>query len=182
MDDESHAGPADPPRWRCLVGGREYGPVTEETLQAWVREGRVGRENLVRGPEMTTWEPAGSVARLWQGGQAPSAYRGLPRGVRPHRGGMILAFGIVSIVAASFCPPVGLIGLAAWLMGRTALHEIDAGRMDPAGRGITQAGYICGIVGLCLTAALFLLMCLGLVFQGLFLLVPLCLIPAMGGP
>jgi hypothetical protein len=32
-------------------------------------------------------------------------------------------------------------------MGNNDLREIDAGRMDPSGRGLTQAGKICGMVG-----------------------------------
>jgi hypothetical protein len=35
-------------------------------------------------------------------------------------------------------------------MGNNDLREIDAGRMDPSGRGLTQAGKICGMVGVIL--------------------------------
>jgi hypothetical protein len=31
-------------------------------------------------------------------------------------------------------------------MGNTDLKEMDAGTMDPSGRGQTQAGKICGII------------------------------------
>ncbi len=59
----------------------------------------------------------------------------------PHRGVLILVLGILSIV---FCSPVGPF---AWLMGKGDLKKIDAGAMDPEGKGLTQAGMICGIVG-----------------------------------
>jgi len=36
-------------------------------------------------------------------------------------------------------------------MGNNDMREIDAGRMDPTGRGLTQAGKICGMVGVILS-------------------------------
>jgi hypothetical protein len=64
--------------------------------------------------------------------------------MKPHRGVMILVFGILSIVCCF------AFGIAAWVMGNSDLAEIAAGQMDPAGRDLTQAGKICGIVGLVL--------------------------------
>ena len=32
-------------------------------------------------------------------------------------------------------------------MGNNDLQQIDAGQMDPTGKGITNAGKICGIIG-----------------------------------
>jgi hypothetical protein len=61
--------------------------------------------------------------------------------MKPHRGTLILILGILSLV---ICAPLGI---AAWVMGSGDLKEIDAGTMDPAGRGTTQAGKICGIIG-----------------------------------
>ena len=61
--------------------------------------------------------------------------------MKPHRGTLILILGILSLVV---CAPLGI---AAWVMGSSDLKEIDAGTMDPAGRGTTQAGKICGIIG-----------------------------------
>jgi len=34
----------------------------------------------------------------------------------------------------------------AWIMGRADLREMDAGAMDPEGRGLTQAGMIIGMI------------------------------------
>lgn len=61
--------------------------------------------------------------------------------VAPHRGVLILVLGILGIVCCFIC------GIIAWVMGNNDLHKIDAGRMDPSGRGLTQAGKICGMVG-----------------------------------
>jgi uncharacterized membrane protein YccF (DUF307 family) len=60
--------------------------------------------------------------------------------MQPHRGTMILVFGILGLIV---CFPFGIV---AWVMGNTDLKAMDAGTMDPEGRGTTQAGKIIGIV------------------------------------
>lgn len=59
---------------------------------------------------------------------------------RPHRGGLVLTFGIIGILC---CMPFGI---AAWVMGMSDLSEIRAGRMDPSGENTTRVGMILGIV------------------------------------
>ena len=70
--------------------------------------------------------------------------------MKPHRGTLILVLGILGLV---ICGPLGI---AAWIMGNSDLKEMDAGAMDPSGRGTTQAGKICGMIAT-------ILMILGLV-------------------
>jgi len=79
----------------------------------------------------------------------PEAQQSPP--LKPHRGAVVLVLGILGI-AICF-----ILGIIAWVMGNKDLAEIDAGRMDPSGRGITQAGKICGIVGVCLQIAVIVL-------------------------
>jgi hypothetical protein len=84
---------------------------------------------------MADWAPAGRIPRL------AYATPTLDAGVRAHRGGAILALGIVGIVVCF------ILGIIAWVMGTADLRAMDAGTMDPSGRGLTQAGRICGIIG-----------------------------------
>jgi hypothetical protein len=74
--------------------------------------------------------------------------------MKPHRGTLILVLGILGLVV---CGPVGI---AAWVMGGSDLKEMDAGTMDPSGRGTTQAGKICGMIAC-------ILMIIGFVIFGL---------------
>jgi hypothetical protein len=60
--------------------------------------------------------------------------------MKPHRGTLILVFGILSLV---ICAPLGIV---AWIMGGGDLKQMDAGAMDPSGRSVTNAGRICGII------------------------------------
>jgi hypothetical protein len=62
----------------------------------------------------------------------------------PHRGGLILTLGILGLVVCAF------LGIAAWVMGSADLREMAEGRMDPAGRDMTNAGKICGMIATCL--------------------------------
>lgn len=60
--------------------------------------------------------------------------------MKPHRGGMILAFGIVGFVCCI------IFAILAWVMGGSDLKEMAAGRMDRTGEGLTKAGKIIGMI------------------------------------
>ena len=60
--------------------------------------------------------------------------------MKPHRGTVILVLGILGLV---LCMPLGIV---AWIMGSSDLKDMDAGTMDPSGRGNTNAGKICGMI------------------------------------
>jgi hypothetical protein len=90
--------------------------------------------------------------------------------MKPHRGTLILVFGILGIVS---CLPLGI---AAWIMGGKDLKEMDAGTMDPSGRGNTSAGRVCGMIGTLLASIPLL------VFMVLFALGTLTLLWRVGTP
>jgi hypothetical protein len=54
---------------------------------------------------------------------------------------MILILGILSLMV---CMPLGIL---AWILGADDLKAMDAGTMDPGGRGTTNVGKILGIIG-----------------------------------
>jgi hypothetical protein len=90
--------------------------------------------------------------RPWEGGRRDS---------EPHRGGLILTLGIVSLVCSPLfacCMPLGAVasvaglslGITALVLGRRDQEKMQTQLMDPRGRGLTQGGKVCGIVGICL--------------------------------
>jgi hypothetical protein len=93
------------------------------------------------------------------------------RDCEPHRGGLVLTLGITSIVFGVVGAPfflcwglggvpaaVGLaLGIPAWIMGHRDLAMMREGVKDPAGRGSTNGGWICGIIGTCVCALVILI-------------------------
>ena len=77
---------------------------------------------------------------------------------QPHRGAMILTFGILSFFVCQ------IFGIVAWVMANGDLQEMKSGRMDPEGEGLTKAGKIISIVSLALTVAALLLYCFFVIF------------------
>ncbi len=66
--------------------------------------------------------------------------------LRPHRGAMVLAFGILGIFP---CMPLGIV---AWVMANSDLAAMARGEMERSGEGQTRAGKVCGIVGVSMVA------------------------------
>ncbi|MBI4585971.1 MAG: DUF4190 domain-containing protein [Planctomycetes bacterium] len=65
--------------------------------------------------------------------------------LKPHRGTMVLVFGILGLVCCV------AFGIAAWVLGNQDLKEMAAGVMDRTGEGMTNAGKILGIISVVLT-------------------------------
>ena len=83
----------------------------------------------------------------------------------PHRGGMVLTLGILSIVVSGCLPIVPrVLGWLAMQYGKQDIEMMDRGAMDPSGRSLATAGRICGIVGLVLGCINTVLLVFWLVF------------------
>ncbi len=93
--------------------------------------------------------------------QTPSLHAPLSPGMRPHRGAMILVFGILSWLLCF------VFGIVAWVMGNTDLREMAEGRMDPSGEGLTRAGKIVGMIHVILSLAMIPIVLI-LVLAGVF--------------
>ena len=65
-------------------------------------------------------------------------------GGKPHRGGMILTFGILGLLCC------GIFAILAALMGSADLKEMAAGRMDKSGESMTKVGQILGFIAIAL--------------------------------
>lgn len=75
------------------------------------------------------------------------------RDSEPHRATTVLVLGIISLVCligTCFLAPnlIGVVlGVIGWWMGQADLGKMKAGSMDQEGQGVTQAGWICAIIG-----------------------------------
>lgn len=48
-------------QWHCYISGQKYGPVDEEVLRDWIRQGRIGPSDNVWTEGMEQWATAASV-------------------------------------------------------------------------------------------------------------------------
>jgi len=80
----------------------------------------------------------------------------------PHRGVLILVFGILSWVVCV------IFGIVAWIMGNSDLRAMQEGRMDPTGEGLTKAGKIVGMISVILSVVGLLIAILVLLLMGIF--------------
>ena len=61
--------------------------------------------------------------------------------------------------------PIALfIALPAWVLGSKDMRKLNAGEMDPTGKGMTQGGLICGIIGTIFALINLLLLVAGILF------------------
>ncbi len=173
--DSSSTGPAtdtpsfDAPddQWQMRSpDGTTYGPVSKSELDQWLREGRISEACHLRREQTQIWQPARDVYPnlgqqaerplssqkpdnpfaddTFSGAYAPPNAPTSTRYLTPHRGALILTLGILGwAICCVFAP-------FAWAMGHADLQAMRAGKMDPAGKGITQAGMILGMIQLIL--------------------------------
>jgi hypothetical protein len=138
--------------------GHVYGRVSREVLDQWVAEGRVSDDCQIMQESEGNWQSASVIYPVLRpvvrGATLPAAHQQAVNDTIPssapqpaqrilnnHRGGMILALGIISWAIG--CP---IFGLMAWIMGNSDLREMERGAMDPQGMGLTQAGQIVGMI------------------------------------
>lgn len=185
---ETVAAP-EPTTWSMKTPeGRIYGPVRKSELDRWVSEGRVSNDCELRDGDSASWTAAESVYAVLAPGAGAAQRRGnpfapapfyssnltppgdavaVPAGpgearqqyLAPHRGGLVLALGILAFVVA--CP---ILSFIAWTMGTNDLREMREGRMDSTGMGMTQAGMVLGM----LLSVATVIGIMGLVFYVLF--------------
>jgi hypothetical protein len=136
-------GTAD--QWRLKTRtGDTFGPVSRVELDRWLADGRIDAGTQIQQEGWTRWRPAAEIYPSLATRSTAGAFQdvgGQYSYVKPHRGSVILALGICSVVMC------GVFGIPAWIMGHADLREIREGRMDKTGEGTTQAGYVCGIIG-----------------------------------
>jgi hypothetical protein len=83
------------------------------------------------------------MSQPYDDGFSPAGRTRPPRDMSraPHRGQTIMVLGILSLVMGGI-----VLGPIAWIMGRSDLAEMDAGRMDRSGRDNTNTGRVCGMI------------------------------------
>ena len=169
---DSASAPPSPPRRPGLTGAVEVGR-SETDDEASPRPTRPPEAPPSREPRPSSSEPredSDDDDEDYRQTSRSRYRRDLPRrDSEPHRGPLILVFGIISLAALflNMCYGLGILiglplGITAWVLGSGDLRKIKKGEMDEEGLGMTQAGWICGIIGTILQS-LVLLTCGGFI-------------------
>ena len=86
----------------------------------------------------------------WQYPQGPYSPYG---GAHEHpQGTTVLVLGIISLAGSLLCGICLFLGPVAWIMGNSAIAEIDRNPMAYSNRGAVQGGRVCGIIATVLLA------------------------------
>jgi threonine aldolase len=67
--------------------------------------------------------------------------------------------GILSMVFFCFVPLAVGLGIGAIVMANNDLAKMRSGAMDRSGQGATQAGLVCGVIGVIIGAIIVFLSC-----------------------
>ncbi|HMC26915.1 MAG TPA: DUF4190 domain-containing protein [Verrucomicrobiae bacterium] len=120
---------------------REYGPVSAETVRAWIAQGRLTARSLARSDQTVGWRPLGDFPEFPEAiaqtaaPMYPSATVGQPPRTENNMALASLVLGCVSLV----CCPFPLLPIAGLVLGLVALGQTKS---HPAkgGRGLAIAG------------------------------------------
>ncbi|HTN73862.1 MAG TPA: hypothetical protein VL096_01395 [Pirellulaceae bacterium] len=145
VEQPAEPAPPDGTQWYLRTPeGPIYGPAQPEVFQRWVREGRVTPDCFVCAGD-NCWRPAPQLyPELAAQRPAAKVIAGSERKSQPikqHRGTLILTLGLMGIITT--CP---IPSIMAWVLGSADLTEIQEGRMDESGLGMTQAGRLLGMI------------------------------------
>lgn len=141
--------------YKILGGdGKEYGPVTAETLRQWVNEGRASGQTQVRGEGSSAWVALASLpefAALFAGSLpgGTSVQTGVPGGRAPNSGMAITS--LVLGICGFLCTLTAIPGL---ILGFMAMKKINASEGRLGGRGLALAGTIVSAVALVMSIAI----------------------------
>lgn len=153
--------------WMRGADGIEYGPADRAKLNRWFAEGRVGADYQIKHNANGIWQSA-QIFRPSSTGPAQSSNPfaasnpfaetqspyAAPQSTQTAAGfqksdpsTLVLTMGIVAWLLFFACPLLSLIpGIVAWVTGRNALQDIQAGLADGSNVGLVKTGYYLGMV------------------------------------
>lgn len=141
--------------YKVLGGdGKEYGPVSAETLRQWVNEGRANSQTQVRPEDATQWQSLASLPEFAATFAAPpvgmaSAVGGRPAGPAPTSGMAVTS--LVLGISGFFCLVTAIPGL---ILGFLAMKKIKASEGRMGGHSMALAGTIVSGVAMLMSVAI----------------------------
>lgn len=146
--------------WMRGADGIEYGPADRATLNRWFAEGRVGADYQIKHNANGIWQAAqifrpssttpaqanNPFAETQSPYAAPQSTQTAAGFQKSDPSALVLTMGIVAWILFFACPLLSLIpGIIAWVTGRNALQDIQAGLADVSNEGLVKTGYYLGM-------------------------------------
>jgi len=140
--------------------GREYGPVTVEQIQQWIREGRANAQTKAQAEGSTEWkalssfpELLGDMAGLKVPPTAPVTGAGTLSLLAPKTNGMAIAGLVMGIFSLIQCCSF-IFGTLGVIFSSVGLSQINKQPAEFTGKGMAVAGLVMSIVGLAINIIL----------------------------
>lgn len=125
--------------------GKEYGPVTTDTVREWILQGRASAATLVRREDSPDWKPLSAHPELAV--LLPAAAAPLQPVIPTSQ---LAIWSLVAGVSGFMCLITGPIGIVLGFMARSRIKRSE-GKL--AGSGLALAGIITGLLSLLLAIA-----------------------------
>ena len=131
-----------------LIGGdqKQYGPVTEEQLRQWIRDGRLNPQSQVKAESDAEWRPLSAFPEFADALATRSAARGTPPPLSStapplpaKTSGLAITSLVLGILGLFTCGITALFGL---ILGVMALVKAKGSRGAVGGSGIALAGIV----------------------------------------
>lgn len=149
--------------YKILGGdGKEYGPISADVLQQWVREGRANAQTQVLPEGQMAWIPLGQLpefSSLFNVPGSPTVFTPTPISGRRTNPLAVTGF-ILSLIAITFglCCCYGFpFNLAGIICSSIGLVQIRNQAENYSGRGFAIAGLIIGILSVLIAIGLFII-------------------------
>lgn len=123
--------------------GKEYGPVTTDTVREWILQGRASAVTLVRREDSPDWKPLSAHPEL--AAMLPAVAAPLNPAIPTSQ---LAIWSLVAGVSGFMCLFTGPIGVVLGFMARSRIKRSD-GKL--AGNGLALAGIITGALSLLLS-------------------------------
>ena len=124
-----------------LPEGRDFGPVNRNTLDTWVRQGRIAEDCSLRRKQDSDWLPAAAVYPVLdeQGSPFARGHSNSLQRMMGHRGKLILGLAFAGCI-------VPFLSIGPAVMGTRDLRRMQQGKMDSSGANMTRAGQAISMV------------------------------------
>ena len=133
--------------------GREYGPVTVEQIQQWIRDGRANTQTKVQAVGGAEWKTLSSFPELLGDTAGLNLPPTVPSLFTPKTNGMAIAGLVMGILSLIQCCSF-IFGILGVIFSSIGLSQINKKPEELKGKSIAVAGLIMSIVGLVINIVL----------------------------